>query len=141
MKTTPLLALDEIETSQLFALHMALAKDTTGPEADAHIARDGTCDLPARHSAGASGADIRDGDMIKQRIRDALHERAIRLQSRAFEQASATGTPGDKTREWEKLRTLLLHRSPEQVARMERAQFRKLDPHAQQVFLDSKAKQ
>ena len=74
---------------------------------------------------------------MKQRIRDFLHERAIKRQNRVFIDAQKSGTPGDKTREWEKLRTLLLHRSPEQVRRMELAQFRKLDPHAQQTFMDS----
>ncbi|MGN6314574.1 MAG: hypothetical protein ACTHMO_12555 [Rhodanobacteraceae bacterium] len=70
-----------------------------------------------------------------QRIRDFLHERAIARQAKVF---SATHGAAAR-REWTKLEKLILARSPAQVARMERATFEAMDPHAQRTFLDSKA--
>lgn len=72
---------------------------------------------------------------MMQRLRDLLHERAIARQSKIFSAAHG----GDARREWEKLEKMILARSPEQVARQERATFKAMDPHAQRTYLDSKA--
>lgn len=72
-----------------------------------------------------------------QRIRDLLHERAIARQAKLF--SSTHG--GDARREWAKLQKLVLSRSPQQVERMEAAIFRRLDPHAQQIFQASKERE
>lgn len=69
------------------------------------------------------------------RLRDWLHERAIAKQAELFSESHG----GDARREWAKLEKMILARSPEQVARMERATFKRMDPHAQRTFLDSKA--
>lgn len=68
------------------------------------------------------------------RFSDWRHERAIAKQAREFSAAQG----GDARREWAKLEKLILSRSPEQVARMDRAKFNAMDPHAQRTFLDSK---
>lgn len=68
------------------------------------------------------------------RFSDWRHERAIAKQAKAFSAAQG----GDSRREWAKLEKLILARSPEQIARMERAEFNAMDPHAQRTFLDSK---
>lgn len=76
---------------------------------------------------------------MKQRIRDFLHERAIRRQMKLCNELNAVGTLADRRREIAKLTNMMLARSPGQVARMEAAQFKRLDPHAQAIFLRSKA--
>ncbi|MGN6312881.1 MAG: hypothetical protein ACTHMO_03865 [Rhodanobacteraceae bacterium] len=70
-----------------------------------------------------------------QRLRDALHERAIARQAKVFSETHGAAA----RREWDKLEKLILARSPEQVARQERAIFKAMDPHAQRTYLDSKA--
>lgn len=73
-----------------------------------------------------------------QRIRDYLHERAIARQGKILADICDHGTNADARREYAKLSKLVLARSPQQVRRMEDAMFKRLDPGAQRIFLESK---
>lgn len=76
-----------------------------------------------------------------QRIRDWLYERRIRAVSKRWTAAMEAKDYADARRISAELDKLRLARSPEQIARLERAQFNRLDPQARRIFMQAKERE
>lgn len=72
--------------------------------------------------------------MIPQRIADYLRERRIKALNRECRDHMAAGRSDEGRLAFQQMSLEIKARSPQQVARMERAAYERLDPHSRAIF-------